>query len=138
MRTELHWQRSIRCYVDHARTVGDAFRATVAAAPDSPALSDGDASHSYAALDVIVDGFAGSLARLGVRQGDRVAVYLGNCMEAIISVLGIARLGAVLVPVGSRLRAPQKPRRRRPSCRPATASRTQIASARWFPAAASR
>jgi long-chain acyl-CoA synthetase len=107
MRTEQHWQRSIRCYIDRARTVDDAFRAAVAAAPDSPALSDGDARHSYAALDAIVDGLAGNLSRLGVRQGDRVAVYLGNCMAAAISVLGIARLGAVLVPVGSRLRRPE-------------------------------
>jgi acyl-CoA synthetase (AMP-forming)/AMP-acid ligase II len=107
MRTELHWQRSIRCYVDRARTVDDAFRAAVAAAPDSPALSDGDARYSYKALDAIVNRMAGNLSRLGVRQGDRVAVYLGNCGEAIISVLGIARLGAVLVPVGSRLRRPE-------------------------------
>lgn len=107
MRTELHWQRSILCYVDRARTVDEAFRAAVAAAPDSPALSDGDARHSYAALDAMVDSLAGNLSRLGVGQGDRVAVYLGNCLEAIVSVLGIARLGAVLVPVGSRLRRPE-------------------------------
>jgi len=107
MRTELHWQRSIRCYIDRARTVDDAFRAAVASAPESNALSEGDVRHSYTALDAIVDRFAGNLSRRGVRQGDRVAVYLGNCMEAIISVLGIARLGAVLVPVGSRLRRPE-------------------------------
>ena len=107
MQTELHWQRSIRCYIDRARTVDDAFRAAVASAPHSNALSEGDVRHSYAALDAIVDRFAGNLSQRGVRQGDRVAVYLGNCMEAIVSVLGLARLGAVLVPVGSRLRRPE-------------------------------
>ena len=107
VQTELHWHRSVRCYIDRARTVDEAFRVAVASAPDSPALSEGDVWHSYAALDAIVDWFAGNLSQRGVRQGDRVAVYLGNCMEAIVSVLGIARLGAVLVPVGSRLRRPE-------------------------------
>jgi O-succinylbenzoic acid--CoA ligase len=90
-----------------ARTVDTAFRAAVAAAPDSQALSEGDVRHGYAALDAVVDRFAGNLSQYGVRQGDRVAVYLGNCREAIIGVLGIARLGAVLVAVGSRLRRPE-------------------------------
>jgi acyl-CoA synthetase (AMP-forming)/AMP-acid ligase II len=107
MRTELHWQRSIRCYTDRAPTVDAAFRAAVAAAPDAKALSEDDAELSYTALDAVVERFAAGLARRGVRQGDRVAVYLGNCKEAIVSVLGIARLGAVLVPVGARLRRPE-------------------------------
>ena len=70
------------------------------------------------ALDAIVNRFAGSLSQRGVRQGDRVAVYLGNCMEAIVSVLGIARLGAVLVTRACSGRAPSTSRGDRRPLRP--------------------
>ena len=39
--------------------------------------------------------FAGVLARLGVRKGDRVVVYMPMIPEAVIAMLACARLGAV-------------------------------------------
>lgn len=107
MQTEVHWQRHIQCYMERPRTADAAFRAAVAASPDAEALVEGSVRHSYAELDALVDRLAASLSERGVRQGDRVAVFLGNCWEAVVAVLGIARLGAVLVPVGSRLRRPE-------------------------------
>ena len=107
MRVETHWRRTMRCYVDRPRTVDAAFRAAVASSPGSDALVEGTVRHTYRALDAMVDGFAAGLAERGVAQGDRVAVFLNNRIEAIICVLGVARLGAVLVPVGSRLRRPE-------------------------------
>jgi long-chain acyl-CoA synthetase len=107
VRTEVHWQRRIQCYVERPSTVDAAFRAAVAAAPHAEAAVEGTTRHSYEKLDALVDHLAAGLWRRGVRQGDRVAVFLGNGFEAILCVLGIARLGAVLVPVGSRLRRPE-------------------------------
>ena len=104
MRIETHWHRSMRCYVDRPPTVDAAFRSAVAAAPDAEALVEGETRLSFAGLDAQVDHVAGGLWARGVRQGERVAVYLGNGVEAIVAVLAIARLGAVLVPVGQRLR----------------------------------
>ncbi|GAB3498375.1 AMP-binding protein [Amycolatopsis cihanbeyliensis] len=43
--------------------------------------------------------FAGALAALGIGRGDRVAVMLRNQPEFPLLWLGLARLGAVLVPV---------------------------------------
>jgi propionyl-CoA synthetase len=42
-----------------------------------------------------VASFAGVLARLGVRKGDRVVVYMPMIPEAVIAMLACARLGAV-------------------------------------------
>ena len=41
---------------------------------------------------------AGGLARLGVRQGDRVGLYAANSVEWILAYLAGLRLGAVMVP----------------------------------------
>jgi malonyl-CoA/methylmalonyl-CoA synthetase len=41
---------------------------------------------------------SGGLAKLGVRQGDRVGLYAANSVEWILSYLGGLRLGAVMVP----------------------------------------
>jgi len=48
-----------------------------------------------------VERAAGALGEAGAEKGDTVAVYLPMCAEAIISMLAIARIGAVFVPVFS-------------------------------------
>jgi acetyl-CoA synthetase len=52
-------------------------------------------SYSYAELTNEVKRAANLFTSLGVREGDRVAVYLPMIPEAVITMLAIARLGAV-------------------------------------------
>jgi acetyl-CoA synthetase len=60
-------------------------------------------SHSltYSDLHREVAAVAGGLRSLGVKQGDAVAVYLPMSAEAVISLLAVARLGAVFIPIFS-------------------------------------
>ena len=104
MHLETHWGRRIRCKRERHETVDAAFRAAAAVSPDWVSLVDGPRGYTFNALNRMVDSCAVGLARRGVGRGDRVVVYLGNCAEAVISVLALARLGAILVPAGSRLR----------------------------------
>jgi len=50
---------------------------------------------TYADLTTEVKKAANALAALGIGKGDRVALYLPNIPEAAISMLAIARLGAI-------------------------------------------
>lgn len=50
---------------------------------------------TYAELTAEVKRAANALADLGVTRGDRVAIYLPMIPEAVISMLAVARLGAV-------------------------------------------
>ncbi len=50
---------------------------------------------TYGELHVEVQRFANALKRLGVKRGDRVAVYMGMCPELAIALLACARIGAV-------------------------------------------
>jgi len=59
----------------------------------------------YAALAARVDEVATALVAQGVRKGDHVGICLGNGIPWIILFHAIARLGAVTVPVNTRLKA---------------------------------
>ncbi|MEJ3404905.1 acetate--CoA ligase [Rathayibacter sp. YIM 133350] len=52
-------------------------------------------SISYAELTAEVKKAANLLTSLGIRQGDRVAIYLPMIPEAVVSMLAVARIGAI-------------------------------------------
>ena len=64
-----------------------------------PALSMDDRILTYAELDASANRVANLLIRLGVRNGDRVAMWMPKSLEAIISIWGILKVGAAFVPV---------------------------------------
>jgi acyl-CoA synthetase (AMP-forming)/AMP-acid ligase II len=53
--------------------------------------------YSVARLEALATGLAGTLARRGVRAGDRVALMASNRPEWVVAVLAIWRLGAAVV-----------------------------------------
>ncbi|MDX2179508.1 MAG: AMP-binding protein [Bryobacteraceae bacterium] len=63
------------------------------------ALEFAGTSYSFGEIESRSNRLAHALARRGVRQGDRVAVYLPNCVETIDLFLACAKLGAIFVPV---------------------------------------
>jgi long-chain acyl-CoA synthetase len=54
---------------------------------------------SYERLRDLSERFAGALEGLGIQKGDRVMIYVSNCVQWVIAFLGIQKLGAVIVPV---------------------------------------
>lgn len=76
--------------------------------PDKPALIFGDDDTlTYRELAEQVDRLSALLRQNEVRKGDRVA-YLGeNSPEFLLALFGAAQLGAVFVPVNTRLAAPE-------------------------------
>lgn len=71
--------------------------------PTRTALVFEDRSFSYAELELRARRAAGALAGLGVGEGDRVALFSKNRPEWIEVFFGLAKLGAVVVPVNFRL-----------------------------------
>lgn len=72
-------------------------------APSAPALIIGEQVWSYRQLSALVDNWCGRLASLGVRAGQAVAVSLSNGLDYICLIHALARLGAILVPLNTRL-----------------------------------
>jgi acetyl-CoA synthetase len=56
---------------------------------------------SYGRLLEEVERLAGAMSTLGVGRGDAVAVYLPMSPEAVVSLLAVARMGAIFIPVFS-------------------------------------
>ncbi len=75
------------------------LRASADRDPDSTCLVFGSTTHSWREVDASADAFAAALIRRGLHAGDRVALLLGNCPEFVIAYYGIARAGAVCVPL---------------------------------------
>lgn len=61
---------------------------------DSP-LSGSKARFTYRELTERTARLAGALARLGVKKGDRVVIYMPMVPEAVMAMLATARLGAI-------------------------------------------
>ena len=59
---------------------------------------------SYAELDTATDRSAANLAAAGVGRGDRVALLLFNGPEFLLTWFGLAKLGAVAVPLNTGLK----------------------------------
>ena len=55
----------------------------------------------YRQLRDQADRLAAALAKLGIEKGDRVNIFLPNCMESIISPWGIQKAGGVIVPTST-------------------------------------
>ncbi|MCP4575837.1 MAG: long-chain fatty acid--CoA ligase, partial [Deltaproteobacteria bacterium] len=64
-------------------------------------------SFSYAHLRELSERFAGALKNLGIKKGDRVLVYISNCIQWVIAFLGIQKIGGVIVPVSPIYTSPE-------------------------------
>jgi long-chain acyl-CoA synthetase len=107
LRTEAHWDRVVKCYAERAPNLAAQITKIVAERPDSVAVVEGDVRLSYSQLNDQGGSLASMLAAGGVGAGDRVAVMLANGVDAVRAIVAILRLGAVLVAIGTRSRAPE-------------------------------
>lgn len=73
------------------------------ASPEALALIIGEQRWTYAALDRLTAGLAGYLQAQGVQFDDFVAALLPNGLPYVCLIHALARLGAVLVPLNTRL-----------------------------------
>ncbi|MCW2851885.1 MAG: hypothetical protein JWM84_1549 [Nocardioides sp.] len=79
-------------------TLWEAFSSGARQHPDRPAIVERNRTTTYGELDEAVTRLAAWLHQRGVRQGDRVAVWLPSRAEVAASVLACARLGSVCCP----------------------------------------
>jgi carnitine-CoA ligase len=84
--------------------IGDMLRYHAKHHPNKPFLTCGPVSYTYRELDERSDQVAAGFARLGVAQGDRVALLCPNRHEMFELFFGLAKLGAVQVPLNAFLK----------------------------------
>ena len=102
-----YYESGVRAHIDYPVRPMHAFLEDVATqSPEKTATIFGgvvqdallDAKLSYKEMNDQVNRLANALTALGVKKGDRVALYLPNCPQYVISYYAILKLGAIVVP----------------------------------------
>jgi long-chain acyl-CoA synthetase len=75
--------------------------------PDKVALMVGQTQLTYALLNARVNRLARALHRIGIGPGDAVAAILHNDAEWLELLNAVGKIGALLVPIGYRLKGPE-------------------------------
>ncbi len=73
--------------------------------PDKPAVIFEGRRFTYGEVEGRSNRAARALSRLGVERGDRVAVFLDNGIDAVVSIFGILKAGAVFLMVNPTTKA---------------------------------
>ena len=81
----------------HATLVRDFLEQSADRLPEKIALVCDGQRLTYHEVDQIADRVAQALLDLGVKRGDRVAIFLQNSVETVTGIFGILKAGAVFV-----------------------------------------
>lgn len=76
-------------------------------APGRTAFKQADATWSFREVEEDANSIARGLKSAGVERGDRVAFLSQNSVDVLLTLLGCAKIGAVFVPLNTRLAAPE-------------------------------
>lgn len=79
------------------------LRASAERLPDKEAVVHGGLRLTYAEVWAKISSLADGLRRAGIRRGDRVGIYLEASVPQVLSIFGISRAGAALVPINAQL-----------------------------------
>src|SRR5882672_10785439 len=79
------------------RPLHEILRIAASEVPDRPATVFLGAHLTYSQIKEQADKFATALARLGIKQGDRVGIMLPNCPQYVVAAFAVLRLGATVV-----------------------------------------
>lgn len=87
------------------QSLADLLRRSATRYPDKLAVADRTGARTYAELDEDASRIANALLAKGVRPGERIALLSRNSMDYARTIFGVARAGAVLVPINFMLGA---------------------------------
>ncbi len=96
-----HWPENMPRTVDFPEgriPIFEYLRIHAARTPDKAAIINYGREITYKELDEASDSFAGYLMETGLRKGDRVGLFMGNCPQYIIAHFGIQKMGGIVCP----------------------------------------
>jgi long-chain acyl-CoA synthetase len=85
--------------------IGELARRNARRYPEKICLVGGNKRYTTQSFNHRTNQLANGLSQLGIRRGDRVAVLLQNCTEYCEIYFGLAKIGAIAIPLNTRLNA---------------------------------
>jgi len=94
------WPPGIRKHIDYPEVpLFEFLRDSAKKYPDKTAIIYFDRKITFRELDVLSDKFATALVDFGVKKGDKVAIFLPNIPQFVISYYGALKAGAVVTAI---------------------------------------
>ena len=87
--------------------IGKIITQRAAITPHREALIYNDRVFTFRQMNQRVNQLANSLSAVGVKSGDRVGLLMNNGNAFLESYFGVSKIGAVLVPLNTRLSVPE-------------------------------
>jgi len=81
--------------------VRDFLEHSAQSAPGKVALVFQGERRTYGQIEAMANRLANALVDTGVQRGDRVGIFLGNCVEAVVSVFAVLKADAVFTIIGA-------------------------------------
>ena len=91
--------------MSEAETLHDMLHTVTARTPDATALIEDDRIITFSELEHRADALAAGLRANGISTGDRLAVWLPNRSDWLVSLFALARLRTVCIALNTRFRA---------------------------------
>lgn len=108
LRDERHYGGLVfPCHAERPANLVALIAETVARHAAAEAVIAGARRLTYGELDRLAGTIAGNLAARGIAPGERVALLLGNGAAFPLYAIACLRLGAIAVPLGTRLKEPE-------------------------------
>jgi len=79
--------------------LGELLRLSAERHPHRTAIVFGQKRINYRTLDELTGRIAAGLIDLGIKKQDKVALFLDNCPEFVISYFAVLKVGAIVVPI---------------------------------------
>jgi long-chain acyl-CoA synthetase len=90
------WPEGVPKHIEYPRVpLSDFLKNTAKSHPTHTAIVYFDREMTYKDLDVAADKFATALSDLGVKKGDKVAIFLPNIPQFVIAYYGVMKIGAI-------------------------------------------
>jgi long-chain acyl-CoA synthetase len=90
------WPKNVPKHIDYPTIpLSEMLKRTAERYPNNTSAVYFDRAITYRDLDNAVDRFATALSRLGINKGDKVAIFLPNIPQFIISYYGTIRIGTI-------------------------------------------
>ncbi len=94
------WPEGVPKHIEYPLVpLSELLKNTAQKYPNSVATIYFDRGITYKGLDTATDKFAVALSKLGVKKGDKVALFLPNVPQFIVSYYGALRIGAIVTAI---------------------------------------
>ncbi|MBB5323285.1 acyl-CoA synthetase (AMP-forming)/AMP-acid ligase II [Anoxybacillus tepidamans] len=97
--------RTVKMFAERPANVYEMLAHSAATFPTNEALIKGETRLNYTELKQLTDTLANNLMEKQIKKGDRIALLLGNEIEFVLTVLACAKIGAIFVPLNTKLTA---------------------------------